>query len=102
MLDMACAETYNWMLSGFNADNGAALEKLITKHHVNLVRFPAEVLAQLRTMAYETLDEIAAKDKQAGKVHAAFKKFQKQVGVWGEVSEKAYYDVIAEKFSLKS
>ncbi|MCF8041654.1 MAG: TRAP transporter substrate-binding protein [Desulfarculaceae bacterium] len=101
MLDMACAETYNWMLSGFNADNGAALEKLITKHNVNLVRFPADVLAQLRTMAYETLDEIAAKDKQAGKVHAAFKKFQKQVGVWGEVSEKAYYDVIAEKFSLK-
>ncbi|MCF8099863.1 MAG: hypothetical protein K9K65_18640, partial [Desulfarculaceae bacterium] len=79
----------------------AALEKLITKHNVNLVRFPADVLAQLRTMAYETLDEIAAKDKQAGKVHAAFKKFQKQVGVWGEVSEKAYYDVIAEKFSLK-
>jgi TRAP-type mannitol/chloroaromatic compound transport system substrate-binding protein len=101
MLDMACAESYNWMLAGFNADNGAALEKLITKHHVNLVRFPADVLDQLRKMAQETLDEIAAKDKQAGKVHAAFKKFQKQVGVWGEVSEKAYYDVIAEKFSLK-
>ncbi len=101
MLDIACAESYNWMLSGFNADNGAALQKLITKHHVNLIRFPADVLAQLRKMAQETLDEIAAKDKQAGKVHAAFKKFQKQVGTWGEVSEKAYYDVIAEKFSLK-
>ncbi len=101
MLDVATAECYNWMLAGFNAGNLSALEKLISKHKVNLVRFPAKVLDQLRVLAVETLDEVAAKDAMAKKVHASFQKFQKQVGIWGQVSEKAYYDVIAKKYSLK-
>ncbi|RJX35392.1 MAG: TRAP transporter substrate-binding protein [Desulfarculus sp.] len=101
MLDIATAETYNWMLAGFNAGNGAALEKLITQHKVNLVRFPEKVMAQLRKLAQDTLEEIAAKDPMSKKVNDNFKKFQKQIGIWGEVSEKAYYDLIAEKYSLK-
>ena len=36
----------------------------------------------------------------SAKVHEAFKKFQKVIGTWGTVSEKAYYDVIVEKFKL--
>jgi hypothetical protein len=35
------------------------------------------------------------------KVHEAFKKFKEQVGVWGSVSEQPYYDVLADRYSLK-
>ena len=34
------------------------------------------------------------------KVHEAFKKFKAQVGVWGSVSENAYYDVTADKYGV--
>ena len=101
ILDAVCYENNFWSLNSFDAQNGAALEELITKHKVNLVRFPETLLDGLKKLADETLEEEAGKDPMAKKVHEDFKKFQKQIGIWGTVSEKAYYDVIAEKFSLK-
>ena len=94
-------ETNIWSLCEFEAANGAALEELITKHKVTLMRFPDALLIDLRKLAKETLEEEAKKDAMAKKVHEAFKKFKKQVGVWGSVSERAYYDVIADKYALK-
>jgi TRAP-type mannitol/chloroaromatic compound transport system substrate-binding protein len=100
-IDAVAAETNMWSLSEFEAGNGAALQKLISDHNVNLVRFPEELLADLRTLAKETLEEEADKDPMSRKVHEAFKKFKAQVGVWGSVSENAYYNVIADKYALK-
>ena len=102
ILDVAAYEQWPWMLAGFDADNGAALQQLITKHKVKLIQFPAEVLAKLRELALEVRAEEAAKSAAAKKVNDAFTKFQEQVGVWGQVSEKAYYDVIAKKFKLSA
>ena len=100
-IDAVAAETNMWSLSEFEAGNGAALQKLISEHNVNLVRFPEELLADLRALAKETLEEEADKDPMSRKVHEAFKKFKAQVGVWGSVSENAYYNVIADKYALK-
>ena len=100
-LDAVAAETNMWSLSEFEAGNGAALQELITKHNVNLVRFPEPLLDSLRELAKETLEEEAAKDAMSKKVHEAFKAFKAQVGVWGSVSENAYYNVIADKYKLK-
>jgi hypothetical protein len=36
----------------------------------------------------------------AKKVNANFRKFQKKIGIWGQVSERAYYDVVAQQFKL--
>jgi TRAP-type mannitol/chloroaromatic compound transport system substrate-binding protein len=100
IIDAACMENELWVLNQFDAQNGAALQTLINKHKVQLLKFPDEVLNALRLMAAEVLEEEAAKDAQSRKVNEAFKKFQKIVGTWGSVSEKAYYDIIAEKFPL--
>ena len=101
-LDAVAAETNMWSLCEFEAGNGAALQELITQHKVNLVRFPEPLLDDLRKLAAETLEEEANKDAQSRKVHEAFKKFKEQVGVWGSVSENAYYNVIADKYKLKA
>jgi TRAP-type mannitol/chloroaromatic compound transport system substrate-binding protein len=101
ILDAVAAETNVWSLSEFEAGNGAALQTLISEHGVNLVRFPEPLLNDLRKLAEETLEEEADKDAASRKVHEAFKKFKRQVGVWGSVSESAYYDVIADKYALK-
>ena len=101
IIDVTCMENELWVLSQFDARNGAALQELITKHKVQLVKFPDEVLNDLRKLADEVVAEEAAKDAMSTKVNNAFKKFQKVLGTWGSVSEKAYYDLIAPTYSLK-
>lgn len=101
IVDAVAMETNLWSLSEFEAGNGAALQELITKHNVNLVKFPDPLIDDLRKLAKETLEEEAKKDPMSTKVHEAFKKFKEQVGVWGSVSEKPYYDVVSDKYKLK-
>jgi len=100
-LDAVAMETNIWSLSEFEAGNGAALQELITKHKVELRQFPEPLMDSLRQLAKEVLEEEAAKDAMSRKVNDAFQKFKAQVGVWGSVSENAYYKVIADKYSLK-
>ncbi|MCD4669065.1 MAG: TRAP transporter substrate-binding protein [Actinomycetia bacterium] len=102
ILDAAIMESEHWCLAQFDALNGAALQTLITKHHVKLMKFPDKVLDSLRKLAKEVVEEEAAKDPMARKVADSYKKFQKVVGTWGSTSEKAYYNIIQEKYSLKS
>jgi TRAP-type mannitol/chloroaromatic compound transport system substrate-binding protein len=102
IIDVASVETYTWMLSGTESENSAALEEMITKHKVQLLAFPDAVMAKLKEYSDETLKEITEKDPIAKKVHDDFTKFQKQVGTWGQVSEKAYHELVAGKYSLKA
>ena len=101
LLDAACAENDNWILAQFNAQNGAALQELIYKHKVELVKYPAEVLDALRPMAAEVVEEEAAKSPMAKKVNESFQAFQKGVGTWASVSEKEYYNIIQPDYPLK-
>ncbi|MBU1275043.1 MAG: TRAP transporter substrate-binding protein [Proteobacteria bacterium] len=101
ILDAACSQASEWTTAGFNAGNSKALESLIYKHNVKLMRFPDPVLEKLKVYSKEVLNEIAAKDPQAKKVNDSFQKFKKVVGTWGEVSEKPYYNSIADKYPLK-
>jgi TRAP-type mannitol/chloroaromatic compound transport system substrate-binding protein len=101
ILDAVAMETNAWSLAEFEAQNGAALEELITKHNVDLQMFPEEMLKQLHKLSNEVLEEEAAKDPASKKVHEAFKKFKKQVGPWGTISEMPYYDYLFGKYALK-
>ena len=101
IVDAACMENELWVLAQFDARNGAALQTLINKHKVPVVPFPDSVLSSLKSMAYEVIEDEAAKTPMAKKVNESFKNFQKVVGTWGSISEKAYYNGIMPNFSLK-
>ncbi len=101
ILDAACMENEAWVLPQFDANNGAALQTLITKHKVEVIKFPDEVLSGLKKLAEEVREEEAAKSPIAKKVNESFKKFQNVVGTWGTVSELAYYNTIQAKYPLK-
>jgi TRAP-type mannitol/chloroaromatic compound transport system substrate-binding protein len=101
IVDSACVENEHWVLTQFDSLNGAALQTLINEKKVQLLQIPDEVLASLKTMAEEVVEEEANKTPMAKKVNEAFKKFQKVVGTWGSVSEKAYYNTIQPKYPLK-
>ena len=100
LLDVCCMENEHWVLSQFDARNGAALQTLINKHKVPIVQFPDQVLAALRKMAVEVVEAEATKSPMAKKVNESFKNFQKQVGTWGTISEQSYYNIIQPKYSL--
>ena len=95
ILDAAAAETNLWSLCEFESQNGQALEELVTKHKVELLRFPDSVLKDFRKLSEEVLEEEAGKDPAAKKVHEAFKAYKKKLGPWAEVSEKAYHDYLS-------
>ncbi len=97
IVDAVCMENEQWSLTQFDAQNGAALQKLINEHNVQLIKFPDAVLDALRKLAEEVLAEEAAKSPMAKKVNESFKNFQKVVGSWGTLSEQAYYNSILPK-----
>jgi TRAP-type mannitol/chloroaromatic compound transport system substrate-binding protein len=94
IVNAACMENEHWVLTQFDAQNGAALQTLLKKHHVQLFKFPDAVLSDLHKLSVEVVEEEAAKSPMAKKVNASFKQFQQVVGSWGSISEKAYYDSI--------
>ncbi len=101
IVDAACVENEHWVLAQFDARNGAALQTLINKHKVPVLPFPQKMLRDMMPLAEQVIEEEAAKSPMATKVNASFKKFQKAVGTWGTISEKAYYNGILPEFSLK-
>jgi len=101
IVDAACVENEHWVLAQFDARNGAALQTLINEHKVPVLPFPQKMLRDMMPLAEQVIAEEAAKSPMATKVNASFKKFQKAVGTWGSISEKAYYNGIAPEFSLK-
>ncbi len=100
IVDAACAEVNMWSLCQFEAQNGAALRELVEKHKVKLTEFPPEVLAQLRKLAEETVEEEANKTPIARKVADNYNAFKKQWGAWGCVAEKTYWNSIIDCASL--
>ena len=102
ILDAACAQVSSWTTQGFNAGNGQALDELINQHNVKLMKFPDSLLSELKSHAKDAVAEIAAKDPMAKKVNESFERFKKIIGVWGEVSEKPYYNTLADTYTFKS
>lgn len=101
ILDAACTQINNWTTQGFNAGNAEALEALIGEHKVELLRLPDAVLADLKSHAKDAIADIAAKDPMAKKVNDSFEAFRKRIGTWGEVSERPYYEAVADRYPLK-
>jgi TRAP-type mannitol/chloroaromatic compound transport system substrate-binding protein len=64
------------------------------------MRLPDPVLADLKSHAKDAVSDIAAGDPMAQKVNESFERFKKIIGPWGEVSERPYYNAIADRYPL--
>nr|WP_245391517.1 TRAP transporter substrate-binding protein [Thioflexithrix psekupsensis] len=78
------------MYAEFEANNLRALRELREKYKVDVREFPAEVLAELRRLTEETLNEEAEKDASFKKVYEAYRAFQADNDAWNAISENAY------------
>ena len=91
----ACRIANQDMLAEYTNRNNQALHDLVTKHNVDLRKFPDDVLKQLRTISDEVVSELAAKDPMSKKVFESFKAFRAQAKEWHNVSERAYLNARA-------
>ncbi len=86
----ACKIVNQDMLAEYTARNQQALDTLVNKHNVKLLKLPDEVLATLQKYSDEVVSEIAEKDKMTRKVYESFRNYRSKVRLWTDISELSY------------
>jgi TRAP-type mannitol/chloroaromatic compound transport system substrate-binding protein len=87
---MACQAANTDMLSEFEAKNGLALKNLVQEHGVDLRPFPDAVLAELKRVSMEVIEEQAAADPMSGKVWESMKAYMDQVKPWTAIGSQYF------------
>lgn len=87
----ACYRSNQEMLADFESKNNIYLKKILEESTAELVRFPAEVLDGLKTIALELYDDMATKSEVVSKVYSSFKTFKKDIGEWSNLAEGSFY-----------
>lgn len=89
IVETACQAATMDMLSEFMARNGESLAQM-RNNGVDIRPFPDDVLAELKRISFEVMEEQAAADEMTGKAWTSFKEFGEIVRGWTDLSEKFY------------
>ena len=79
------------MLDEYTARNNTALVELVETHGVDVRKLPDDVIAELRRLSAEVLEELAEEDELSRRIAEPVKTFQKQATAYHGISEEAYY-----------
>jgi TRAP-type mannitol/chloroaromatic compound transport system substrate-binding protein len=88
-LETAAAESRNWMLAKYDADNPAALRRLVAAG-TKVVPFPQPVLEACYNAANELYEETAAKNAKFKKVYESWKHFRAEEILWFQFTEYTF------------
>jgi len=86
----ACKIANQDMNTEYTTRNQQALDTLVNKHKVKVLKLPDEVLATLQKLSDEVIKDVAAKDDLTMKVFKSFSSYRDQVKKWTAISELAY------------
>lgn len=90
------------VLSEFTARNNAALQTLVNKHKVQLLKFPNNVLNGLGKLAGEVMNDLASKDPLSREVMDDYLKFRREALSWSSRAEGTYLPARALPFKYAS
>jgi len=68
------------------------MRQLEENPNVEILQFPEPVLANLKTLTYEVIEELAANDDRVARVWASYRAFLDESATWQRVSEQAYLE----------
>jgi TRAP-type mannitol/chloroaromatic compound transport system substrate-binding protein len=85
----ACAAEASFALAEMERLNIEALSTLLTRDHVQLRTFPADLIAAARGTATDVVADVAGKSAAARKVHDAYVAFRERIAPWSRVSLQA-------------
>jgi TRAP-type mannitol/chloroaromatic compound transport system substrate-binding protein len=87
VIENAAAATNQAGFVWSNANNAEALDDLVKNYGVKVGALSDEIVETLRTLTFETLDELTAKDPLAQKVHDNYFAFKSTADSWLNSSE---------------
>ncbi|MCA9732853.1 TRAP transporter substrate-binding protein, partial [candidate division KSB1 bacterium] len=82
------------ILAEFDAKNGEYLAKLINENHVNLLKFPDDVLATFKKYSEEVIEELISSNADAAKIYTSYTNFRKQISAWEDITTHAYNEAL--------
>ncbi len=88
-LQTACAEANVWMPAKYDAQNPAALRRLVASGTL-LKPFPKAVMEAAEKAAYEVYEEMGAKSAHFKRIYVDWKKFRDEQFLWFRVAENTY------------
>jgi TRAP-type mannitol/chloroaromatic compound transport system substrate-binding protein len=88
-LTAACGEAYAWMPARYDAQNPAAMRRLVSGG-TKLRPFPKEVMQASEKAAFELYDELKARSAHWKRIYPAWKKFRDEQFLWYRVAESTY------------
>ncbi len=94
IIEVAAAAENQWVYSQFETLNLGALRELKEKHGIEVLEFPADVMAELKRLSVEALDEEADKNADFKRVYEAYKAFHADFNAWSKVADDAYQRAI--------
>ena len=78
------------MVTEYNAQNGAALKRLVNDHGVELREFSEEVVDAFAVASEELYEELAEGDELTGRIVESFKKARTDIGGWLNIADIGY------------
>jgi TRAP-type mannitol/chloroaromatic compound transport system substrate-binding protein len=100
ILEAACWEANTWMVSKYDAQNPAALRKLLAGG-TQLRGFSRDIMNACYNAAQEVYSEAAEKSPAFKKIHDSMKKFQDEQLLWFRVAEKGFDDFMHTVHTIK-
>jgi len=92
IVEQACHAANLDMQAEFTARNNSALQVLVEKHQVQLLKLPDDVLVKLKAISEEVVAEIADGSELGKRILESYKTYKQQVRSWHAISEQAYLD----------
>jgi len=92
IIKCAAADCYIWSLGEFDSLNGDALKELVDKHGVIVLKFPEDVLSELKKLSKEVMEKEAAKSPKMKKIYESFDNFRAKSSFWTKVSTEGFLD----------
>src|SRR5262249_49439541 len=88
-LQTACGEVTAWMPAKYDAQNPAALRRLLASG-TQLRAFPRSVMEAAEKASYEVYDEMSAKSAHFKRIYPEWKRFRDEQFQWFRVAEFNY------------
>jgi TRAP-type mannitol/chloroaromatic compound transport system substrate-binding protein len=88
-LSSACAEACTWMPAKYDADNPAALRRLVA-NGTHLRPFPKPVMEACEKASFQLYDELMNKSAHWKRIYPGWKKFRDEQFLWFRVAEATY------------
>lgn len=89
---IACQAMNLDMASEFMARNAQSLQQLEADESVEVRAFPESVLAELKRLTLQVVDQLAADDPVVAKVWASYSEFMRRSESWQRISEQAFLE----------